>query len=192
MIAGEMPPPPPTPEPEGLVEPVPALSAELIALNAMSLEGLRELGVLSRAMEWRFERTDAILRRLLELSVKELEGKALSQEELKFIKEFGKALDGAIGELTADSKRTTIVADVHTDPNSKMVLEEATGPVDLMWVVWKTPGGDVVAGAGPVLSHYEFKQPMADRLTDEKWRDMVKKNAPERAPWTESFRGAEE
>jgi len=192
MMAGAMPSPPPKPEPEGLVEPVPALYAELIALNAMSLEGLRELGVLTKPMEWRFERTDRILRRLLELSVKELEGKALSQEELKFIKEFGKALDGAIGELTADSKRTTIVADVHTDPNSKMVLEEATGPVDLMWVVWKTPGGDVVAGAGPVLSHYEFKQPMADRLTDEKWRDMVKKNAPERAPWTESFRGAEE
>jgi len=190
MKVGAMPPPPPKAEPEGLVEPVPALYAELVALNMMSLEGLGELGVLSKPMSRRFERTDTILRRLLDLSVKELEGEALAQDDLKFIKEFGKALDGAIGDLTPDSKRTTIVADVHTDPNSKMALEEATGPVDLMWIVWKTPGGDVMAGAGPVLSHYEFKQPMADRLTDEKWREMLKENAPDRARWTKSF-GAE-
>ena len=190
-MAGAGPPPPPKPEPEGLVEPVPALYAELVALNLMSLEGLRELGVLSQQMERRFKRTDRILRRLLDLSIKELRGEALAQADLKFIKNFGEALDGAIGELTNDSKRTTIVADVHTDLNSGVALEEGTGPVDLIWMVWKTPGGEIVAGAGPVLSHYEFKHPISDRLTDEKWRKMVKDEAPARARWTKHFAARE-
>jgi len=192
MVGAAMPEPPPA-EPPGFVEPVPALYAELVALNAMTHNGLKELGVLSDEMDWRFRRTDGLLRRVLALSIKELNGEPLDQDDLHYIKEFGEALDGAIGELTADSKCTTIVADVHTDPNSSLVVEEGTGPVDMMWVVWRTPGrpgspdGETIAGAGPVLSHFEFKQPMSDRLTDEKWREMVKGGAPPRAPWTGSF-----
>lgn len=34
--------------------------------------------------------------------------------------------------------------------------------------------------AGPVMIHYEFKQPMSDRLTDDKWREMLEANPPER------------
>jgi len=192
MVGSAAPEPPPA-EPPGFVEPVPALYAELVALNAMTHSGLKELGVLSEEMDWRFRRTDRLLRRILALSIKELSGEPLDQNELRYIKDFGETLDNAIGELTADSKRTTIVADVHTDPNSGLVVEEGTGPVDLMWVVWKmpggagSPGGATIAGAGPVLSHYEFKHPMSDRLTDEKWREMVKGEAPARAPWTERF-----
>jgi len=42
-------------------------------------------------------------------------------------------------------------------------------------------------GAGPVLSHYEFKQPMSDRLTDEGWMELLESNPPTRASWVESF-----
>ena len=76
---------------------------------------------------------------------------------------------------------------MHTEPNSGLALEEGTGPVDLMWVVWETPAGKTVIGAGPVLSYYEFKQPMRDRLTDEKWRELQKGSAPDRAPWMRGF-----
>ena len=188
-MVGAGPPPKPKAEPAGFVEPVPGLYAELVALNAMSHKGLEALGVLSEEMAQRFTSADRILRRLLALSLKELRGEALTEAELKFIKNFGEALDGALGALTDDSKRTTIVADVHTNIDVGLVLEEATGPVDLMWVVWRTPAGEVVAGAGPVFSHYEFKHPMADRLTDEKWRTMVKGEAPKQPPWTGGFRG---
>ena len=57
---------------------------------------------------------------------------------------------------------------MHTDQNSGKVLEEGTGYVDLGVFVYVQPDGQLVAGAGPVLSYYEFKHPMADRLTDEK------------------------
>ena len=45
-------------------------------------------------------------------------------------------------------------------------------------------GGETTICAGPIFSHYEFKHPMEDRLTDEKWREMLEKGEiPGRAPW---------
>ena len=47
------------------------------------------------------------------------------------------------------------------------------------------PDGRVILGAGPVFTYYEFKQPMSDRLTDEKWRTMLRMNPPEKPAWLE-------
>ncbi len=83
--------------------------------------------------------------------------------------------------------KTTIIADVHTDQNSKMVLEEGTGPVDLGVFIYLQPDGQLALGAGPVLSYYEFKHPMGDRLTDEKWRETLKKKSPAQPEWTRTY-----
>jgi hypothetical protein len=43
---------------------------------------------------------------------------------------------------------------------------------------------------GPVLSYYEFKYPMSDRLTDEKWREILESGkVPERPKWLKSYYG---
>jgi len=178
----------PPPEPPGYVEPVPDLYAELIALNKLSSSGLEKLGVLEDDLRERFTETGSILERLLALSLKELEAKELTNSDRRFIRRFGWRLSDAIGDLTDDSKRTTLVADVHTDLNSRKVLEEGTGEIALMWVVWKTPGGKLIAGAGPVLSQHEFKVPMQNRLTDEQWREYLKRQPPRLPSWTNSFR----
>ena len=67
------------------------------------------------------------------------------------------------------------------------VLEEGVGYVDLMVVAYKVPDGRILIGAGPVMSYYEFKQPMQSRLTDEQWRDMLQSNPPERPEWYDKF-----
>jgi len=72
---------------------------------------------------------------------------------------------------------------VYTDTNTKKVLEEGVGYVDLILVAYKVPDGRILVGAGPVFSYYGFKQPMADRLTDEMWKDMLLHNPPERPEW---------
>ena len=42
---------------------------------------------------------------------------------------------------------------------------------------------DILIGAGPVLSYYEFKHPMDDRLTDEQWTLMLEnEETPARSP----------
>jgi len=80
--------------------------------------------------------------------------------------------------------KTTLVADVHTHTAEGKVLEEAVGYVDLIIVACPTPDGSVFFSAGPVLSYYEFKHPMSDRLTDEAWRQLLASpDRPDRPRW---------
>ncbi len=85
------------------------------------------------------------------------------------------------------AKKTTIIADVHTDQNTKQVLEEGVGYVHLMIVAYKVPDGRILMGAGPVMSYYEFNQSMENRLTDEKWRELLRFDSTERPEWVWSF-----
>lgn len=43
-------------------------------------------------------------------------------------------------------------------------------------------------GVGPVLSYYEFKHPMSNRLTDEAWKDILARGqAPDRPDLVSGF-----
>jgi hypothetical protein len=75
--------------------------------------------------------------------------------------------------------------------SGRVVLEEGVGYVDLIVVAYKVPDGRVLIGAGPVMSYYEFKQPMQERLTDEEWREMLGSEPPERPEWYCNFGGGE-
>ena len=98
------------------------------------------------------------------------------------------ALRNQIAVEQSGGMKTTLIADVHTDSNSGKVLEEGTGYVDLGVFVYLQPDGRLVAGAGPVFSYHEFKHPMSDRLTDEKWRELLKKpDAPKQPEWTVAY-----
>jgi len=45
--------------------------------------------------------------------------------------------------------------------------------------------------AAPVLSYYEFKHPMSNRLTDEAWRELLDSpKKPERPRWYAPLMGA--
>ncbi|MDQ5870321.1 MAG: DUF3160 domain-containing protein [Thermoproteota archaeon] len=47
---------------------------------------------------------------------------------------------------------------------------------------------EISIGAGPVLSYYEFKQPMHDRLNDESWKKMLNSNNCPREPeWISEY-----
>jgi cytochrome c556 len=86
--------------------------------------------------------------------------------------------------------QNSVIADVHTDQNSGRCLEEGTGNVDLLVACYLQPDGRLVLGAGPVLSYYEFKHPVSDRLTDEQWRWMLETAPPPRPEWTSGYRVA--
>ncbi len=70
-----------------------------------------------------------------------------------------------------------LVADVHTDPNSHMVLEEGIGNPMIIYEAFNTPSGTKLF-KGAVYSYYEFKQPMKNRLNDEEWRGMLDTKKP--------------
>jgi len=131
---------------------------------------------------------DEVLSQLLGISVKELQAQELTQEETDFIKYAADALEAACAGMESEAMKTTLVADVHTDANSSQVLEEGTGRLMLLVAALPTAQGNVFAACGPVFSYYEFKHPMADRLTDEAWRELLDKRAPELPAWTDTFR----
>ncbi|AKJ37270.1 DUF3160 domain-containing protein [Methanosarcina barkeri] len=170
----------------GYVEPVPDFYAKLLALTKMTKQGLSEMEVLNPYSEGKLARLEEILTKLQKISEKELENEELTNEEYEFIKNFGDQLEGTNG-ADDDVKKTTVIADVHTDGNSGDVLEEGVGYVDMLVVAYKLPDGRILLGAGPVMSHYEFKQPMSERLTDEKWKEMLEANPPKRPEWSATY-----
>ncbi|MDM7919570.1 MAG: DUF3160 domain-containing protein [Methanosarcina sp.] len=187
MAETAMPLPPEEKPVVGYVEPVPDFYARLLALTKMTNQGLDEMGVLDSSSKSRLTELESILSRLQAISEKELENEELTEEDYEFIKNFGSQLEGVIADVDEKARKTTVVADVHTDANTEAVLEEGVGYVDMVIVAYKLPDGRILIGAGPVMSYYEFKQPMDERLTDEKWREMLEEKPPERPEWSSTY-----
>jgi hypothetical protein len=169
----------------GYVEPVPEFYGRLLALTRMTRAGLREFDALSAQAKERIVNFEAILQRLLEIANKELTNKALAENDYSYIRNFGTILEGAVVGVEPKGIATTLVADVHTHTAEGNVVEEAVGYVDLIIVACPTPDdGSIFFAAGPVLSYYEFKHPMSDRLTDEAWQLMLESpEKPGRPAW---------
>ncbi|WP_048174456.1 DUF3160 domain-containing protein [Methanosarcina siciliae] len=171
---------------QGYVEPVPEFYARMLALTRMAHTGLAEMEVLDEQSDRDFTTLEKTLEKLLEISIKELENKELTDEEYEFIRNFDQNIAPMLEDIDGDAQSSVMVADVYTNLGS--VLEEGTGKLDLMVVAYKQPDGRIVLGAGPVMSYYEFLQPSGERLTDEEWREMLENNPPERPEWVESFK----
>jgi len=172
--------------PVGHVEPVPEFYNRLLALTRMTADGLEELDALDENTARNFESLESVLNKLIEISEKELKNEKLTEEDKYYIFKFGEIIKLS-SSADEEARKTTLVADVYTEPNNELVLEEGTGYVDMVIVAYKLPDGRIYLAAGPVMSYYEFKQPMSDRLTDEKWREMLEVNPPERPEWTSTY-----
>jgi hypothetical protein len=184
---------PPEPQPvRGYVEPQPQVYARLAALTAQMETGLGDRGLLHGEVADKLARMKDLLLALKTISEKELAGEALTEEEYETIRFIGDTLESLTsfseeveGEITSEAdERMALIADVHTDPNTGQVLEEAVGDAFPIYVVVVVDGQQVVTMGG-VFSYYEFRWPMEDRLTDEAWQEMAPK--PDRPAWTSSF-----
>lgn len=171
----------------GYVEPVPEFYNRLLALIRMTIGGLSSMNVIDIESKTQLTKLATIIGRLKQMAIDELQNKELSEEDYDFIDDFGKELKSVIRDVDDKARKTTIVADVHTDGSTQQVLEEGLGYVDLVLVAYKVPDGRILIGAGPVMTYYEFKQPMANRLTDEEWRIKLNDNPPQRPKWVSNF-----
>ncbi|MBT8323283.1 MAG: DUF3160 domain-containing protein, partial [Eudoraea sp.] len=180
---------PPKVEPtRGYVEPVAQFYTRLLALTNIMDNGLTSMNVLDRAGKLRLQGLKKILTRLIQISKDELEDTTLNDNDYEFIRSFGDVLKSAVSGISREGRRTSIIADVHTDLNSSKVLEEGVGYVNLILAAYGLPDGRILVGMGPVFSYYEFKWAMMDRLTDEKWKEMLKSGkAPDMPSWATGF-----
>ena len=195
--------PPPEP-PHGWVEPNPEAYARLLALTRMTRDGLESRGLLTENTDANLMRLDDLLTFLLNVSQRELAGEPLTNDDYERIKYYGGELEvmtlaaadqeGEGRPFFEQEDQAAIVADVATglDPltGEGAVLEEGTGYIFDIYVAVPDGAGGLHIAKGGVFSYYEFPWPMADRLTDEKWREMLAAGqAPERPEWTDSFVG---
>ncbi len=168
---------------EGYVEPVPEFYLRLQALVNMTLNGLKSFNAINESQEKRLERLQGLIKDALLISIDEIEGKSLDEHKI-FFTSFVDSIDGITRGYNRDAIKTTMVADVHTDTNTMKCLEEGIGYIDLVIVAYKD-GGKLYLAAGPVLSYYEFKQPVQSRLTDKQWEEMGA--SVEMAPWQQEI-----
>ncbi len=177
----------------GYVEPVPALYARLASLCNMMTTGLDSRTLLSPMMQDKLQQLQTLLLNLQTISIKELQGSPLSDGEYRLIEGCGKLL-GDIVALPTDALLVSdadddmaVIADVHTDPNDGVVLEEGVGRPSVILVAVLV-NGELILTQGGVMSYYEFTWPMDDRLTDESWQEMLDLGTEPPLPsWTESF-----
>jgi hypothetical protein len=193
MLAKAAPPRPKTSY--GYVEPYAEVYQRLEEMMRHLRRRLGDLGLEIPEVSRKIEQFEELLAELESISRKELGGEEITDEEYAIIRNAGgrlasmKLFPGEIMDkiTSGTDNKMDLVADVHTEPNTGQVLEEAIGSPDNIYVIVDDHRGRRICRGG-VFSYYEFKHPMDDRLTDEAWQQMGEEDRrPDRPPWTASF-----
>jgi hypothetical protein len=186
----------------GYVEPNRDVYYRLVGLVRKTRDGLGKRNLLTPALKNQLDKMDQLALALKDISEKELASKTLTDQEFELIRTYGGQLehmwldinkaDMEAQKLTEhdflDNNPASLVTDVATNPGGE-VLQEGTGNISEIYALVPIEGKLRIARGG-VFSYYEFTQPLSDRLTDEKWREMLKSISPTSATlpfWTESF-----
>jgi hypothetical protein len=181
---------------KGYVEPNVLFWTRMLNLTRQSKEGLTSRNLMPENLEGKFEAFERLLGDLKLISEKELRNEKLTAEEYETIRHIGGTIEYMTLSVMTGQPDTwelvnetdqdmAVIADVHT--GGDRVLEEAVGHANEILVIVPVEG-KLVLTRGAVFSYYEFIYPSADRLTDEKWQQIIKsKRAPAPPVWTKSF-----
>jgi hypothetical protein len=178
----------------------------------MTRTGLEARGLLSELDAASLERLEGLAGELRVMAELELRGEPLSEEQYERIRFYGGELEHltmAAADTDAEDPfaprfmdeepQVAVIADVATDPDyitdgipDPAVLEVGVGRVHPLFVVVPIIEQDgtsyLQVAKGGVFSYYEFVWPAQDRLTDEKWREMLATGqAPPLQDWIDSF-----
>lgn len=179
----------------GYVEPYPRVYARLEEMMSDLRNYLTALGIAPEGIPEKIQEFEDLLAKLIVISEKELNAEDLTDEEYSIIWNIGGKLTSlkrfpphVMKKITSGTDaKMDLIADVHTEPNTKQVLEEGVGSPFNIYVVIDDGKGHRVCRGG-VFSYYEFKHPMSDRLTDESWQQMQKEDQrPAQPPWVRAL-----
>lgn len=179
----------------GYVEPNAELYTRLTAAVQQMHDELKTRGYLSTDAGDLFTDFQSTIAFFKSAAEKELAGKPLSRQEHLRIRKMEGDLESlntrmqTIGNnyqmLSTDDLFMALVADVHTA--NGQALEVGVGQADHIVAVIPIEGKLYLA-RGTGFSYYEFKRPVAQRMTDEQWKAMLRANkSPARPFWTSSY-----
>jgi len=188
--------------PQGYVEPVPEAFARLAYLTQISYDGLKRRGLMDPSLQKGFSQFKDLLLFLKGCAEKQLARQPLTPREyqriwwiggelerlqLSVVQASGEYAPVRWGELISTTDRhMATIADIHTA--FLQALEVGVGPAYRIYVIVPRADGKLQIAKGGVFSYYEFLWPVSDRLTDEKWQQMLKTGQqPPQPDWTRSF-----
>ena len=180
---------------QGYVEPYPEVYRRIASLIQEMRKGLDARGLLLEEYKGKLLKFEDLLKTLEIISQKELSHQELTEEEhtimwtigstLRDITSLSREIMEEVGSTT--DLKMAFVADVHTDTSIGQVLEEAVGTPHYIYVIVHA-NNVLQVNKGAVFSYYEFTWPIAEKLTDEKWQEMISTNTePDHPFWTSSF-----
>ena len=184
-------------QPRGAVEPAPLVYQRLSELVGAERAALQSAGYLSPERKQRLDTFSALLTMIANLEKKQAAGAPWNASEIEQLRFYG-AYQEHLTFVTAEGEGASmeandmaIVADVasaySTVLNQQLVLQEGVGRALPIYVAIERNGRRELA-RGAIFSYYEFTHPADDRLTDEKWREVLDgDNAPKLPEWTKSF-----
>lgn len=140
----------------------------------------------------RLKQFHTLVGQLEQMVISELSGVPFTQEETETLLKY-KGVLVSLQEPKATEVGDqafawmAIVADVHSDLLHEQCLEVGTGAAMPIYVAMEYQGQWYLL-VGGVYSYYEFQQPIADRLTDEAWRERwYRGQVPPPPSWTASY-----
>ena len=191
--------------PYGYVEPFPEFYQNLKTFSTIALNKLQTLNFpdpqYQSNLVYYFNHLYAVADTLQSISLKELQGLPLSQEEKAFLTKIvystgnisGPKYDGWYSKLFYSDEAYEdhdglmnsdyLVADIHTTPTDCFggeygwISHVGTGPINLGVIVTDDPDGILTAYVGPMMSYYEYRTEDYLRLTDEEWNDSYLQSA---------------
>ncbi|TET24758.1 MAG: DUF3160 domain-containing protein, partial [Candidatus Cloacimonadota bacterium] len=175
-----VPPSLPTKTPPAYIEAYPSLYTENRILISALIELLEQEKVVPDDVIRNLRNFNDILKKLIEISVLENKSQTLDKSTTEYIRSLPDQLKGVVSfppyimDAISDGtdSKMAVIADVHTDTNTKRVLEVGVGkPFKILIVVPINNEPYLMEGA--TFSFYEFKQELSKRLTDEEWQTMI-------------------
>jgi len=163
----------------GYVEPECEVYSRFVYLANATRQGLERRNMIDSKDSESLIKLADLASQLLEMSVKELKGETLTNEEYDAIREYGGTIEHfwyeAVAEngdeyISSDEFPSALVVDIATDPNGQ-VLEVATGNPSCIYVLVEVDGLVKIA-RGSVYEFYQFPWE-GSRLTDKEWRQMM-------------------
>lgn len=165
----------------GYVEPEPLVYERFYNLAIKTRDGLDSFGYISKEDKDNLTLLAQLSEKLVTIAEKELQNEVCTDEEYNLIRNYGgniehfwyEAMKGESKDeyFTSEEYPAALVIDVATDPNGQ-VLEAGVGNPREVYVIVPVDGILRIA-TGSVYNFYEFDWPLSDRLTDDKWREMV-------------------
>jgi hypothetical protein len=155
------------------VEPHPEAIADLLALVRQTSRALIADGAIAPAgpADVVLQEVQELLWEALGIAVHEAADQPVPPALLTAVAAFParmRAVEAALG--VAGGADVPLVVDVHTDATSGAALEEATGPIEELWIAMREPRTHREwLAVGASVPHLELTQPMALRLTDATW-----------------------